>query len=49
FDPEDVPFLDLELGATRFCALGETQNPSLFWHHDGLPPLASLVTWIDLG
>lgn len=39
----------LDLGATRICPLGETQSPSLFWHHDGLPALASLVTWIDIG
>lgn len=39
----------LSLGANRICPLGQTQNPSLFWHHDGVPPLASLVTWIDLG
>ncbi len=39
----------LTLGARRICPLGETHNPSLFWHHDGLPPLASLITWIDLG
>jgi len=37
------------LGATRLCPLGETQNPSLFWHHDGLPPLASLTSWVDVG
>ncbi|NNC89003.1 MAG: hypothetical protein HKN82_11145 [Akkermansiaceae bacterium] len=38
-----------DLGATRFCPLGATQDPTIFWHHDGAPPLASLVTWIDLG
>jgi hypothetical protein len=48
FDPSPPSAL-LTLGATRLCPLGETQNPSLFWHHDGLPPLASLVTWVDLG
>lgn len=48
FDPNPASDL-LALGATRFCPLGETQNPSLFWHHDGRPPLASLVTWVDLG
>lgn len=37
------------LPATRFCPLGRTQQPSLFWHHDGLPTLASLVRWRDLG
>ncbi len=39
----------LDLGATRLCPLGTTQEPSLFWHHDGVPPLASLVTWVDIG
>lgn len=37
------------LPANRFCPLGQSQEPSLFWHHDGLAPLASLVTWKDIG
>lgn len=36
------------LPCSRFCSLGESQQPKLFWHHDGIAPLASLVTWIDL-
>lgn len=37
------------VGASRICPLGEIQNPSLFWHQDGLPQLSPLVKWIDLG
>ena len=37
------------LPAHRFCPLGKSQKPSLFWHHDGFAPLASLVQWKDLG
>lgn len=36
------------VGATRICPLGQTQDPPLFWHHDGLSPLGSLVTWLDI-
>lgn len=39
----------LDLGARRFAPLGKGQEPSLFWHHDGMPTLASMVDWIDLG
>lgn len=39
----------ISLGATRLCPLGTTQDPPVVWHHDGIPPLASLVSWIDLG
>ena len=35
------------LGASRICPIGRMQNPSLFWHHDGRPALADLVTWTD--
>jgi hypothetical protein len=35
------------LSAPRVCPLGSSQNPPLFWHHDGRPPLADLVTWRD--
>jgi hypothetical protein len=38
-----------ELPATRFCPLGRAQQPSLFWHHDGLATLASMVSWRDFG
>jgi len=37
------------LHAPRVCALGNSQNPPLFWHHDGLSPLATLVKWRDIG
>ena len=37
----------LSLGVSRFCAAGRMQFPPLTWHHDGRPPLADLVTWID--
>lgn len=32
----------------RICKLGKGQNPPLTWHHDTLPPLASLVTYQDI-
>jgi hypothetical protein len=34
-------------GARRVCPMGRMQNPPLGWRHDGYPPLAGLVTWID--
>jgi hypothetical protein len=37
----------LSLGVSRFCAAGRMQFPPLTWHHDGRPPLADLVTWVD--
>lgn len=37
------------LSAHRICPLGRSQQPGLFWHHDGFAPLASLVKWKDLG
>lgn len=37
-----------ELNPPRICQLGKTQQPHLFWHHDGFAPLASLVTWQDI-
>jgi len=37
------------LAAPRVCSLGRSQQPPLFWHHDGRPPLADLVTWRDRG
>jgi hypothetical protein len=33
----------------RICALGMSQQPTLFWHHDGIKPLNTLVRWRDLG
>ncbi len=38
----------LDLGASRFCPLGQMQRPPLTWHQDGAPPLAALVRWTDL-
>jgi hypothetical protein len=40
--------LALNLGAQRICRIGEMQNPPLTWHHDGWPPLASLVRFADI-
>lgn len=34
-------------GASRICPIGRMQHPQLFWHHDGRPALADLVTWTD--
>ncbi|MEE2808043.1 MAG: acyl-CoA reductase [Verrucomicrobiota bacterium] len=36
-------------GATRICPLGTAQDPSFFWHHDGLQNIAPLVHWTDAG
>jgi Acyl-CoA reductase (LuxC) len=38
----------LRLGAQRICSPGAMQNPPLTWHHDGLPPLRSLVRYVDV-
>ncbi|MBK1829663.1 hypothetical protein JIN77_02915 [Verrucomicrobiaceae bacterium R5-34] len=48
FDPDLAERL-AELPAHRICPLGKSQEPSLFWHHDGFAPLASLVKWKDIG
>ena len=32
----------------RICVLGDSQTPSLTWHHDGFAPLGSLVRWRDI-
>lgn len=34
-------------GASRVCPLGQMSWPPPEWHHDGLPPLRSLVRWCD--
>ena len=34
-------------GVTRVCPLGQMQNPTLTWRHDGRPALGDLVTWTD--
>jgi hypothetical protein len=36
-------------GPSRICAMGDTQFPPLTWHQDGIPPIASLVSWTDIG
>jgi hypothetical protein len=36
------------LGASRIAALGEMAWPPPWWHHDGSPPLASLLRWCDV-
>ena len=48
FDSETAKkFTHLE--AHRICPLGQSQQPSLFWHHDGFAPLAAMVRWQDIG
>lgn len=37
------------LGPSRICPMGQIHSPPIFWHHDGIAPLASLVSWTDLG
>ena len=37
------------IGATRYCPLGSSQNPSIYWHHDGCQSLAPLVSWQNAG
>ena len=48
FDPVKASSLE-HLPAHRICPLGKSQQPSLFWHHDGIAPIASLVKWKDIG
>lgn len=45
FQPEKYPYLP----SPRIFPLGQAQTPPLIWHHDGLPPLASLVKFQDIG
>ena len=50
FDYQTASLITESLPAAhRVCPLGEMQEPSLFWHHDGYPPLLSLVKWKDIG
>lgn len=42
-----APFI--AAGPSRICAMGETQFPPLTWHQDGIPPIATLISWTDLG
>ena len=44
---DSYPDRAASLGATRICRLGNAQDPSVFWHQDGLENLAPLVRWID--
>ncbi len=48
FDKAEATSLE-NLSAHRICPLGKSQQPSLFWHHDGIAPIASLVKWKDIG
>jgi hypothetical protein len=34
-------------GVSRICPIGQMQDPPLGWRHDGRPPLAELVRWVD--
>ncbi len=34
-------------GVMRVCPLGQMQNPSLPWRHDGRSALGELITWTD--
>lgn len=36
------------LGASRISRIGEMAWPPPWWHHDGSPPLRSLLRWCDL-
>jgi len=50
FDVKNAAELSEKLPtAHRICPLGQSQQPTLFWHHDGFAPLASLVKWKDIG
>jgi Acyl-CoA reductase (LuxC) len=49
--PEATQALAAELarlGASRVVPLGRMAWPPPFWHHDGRPPLRSLLRWCDL-
>jgi len=48
FDQQSAQKL-LDSPAHRICPLGKSQQPELFWHHDGFAPLASLIKWKDIG
>jgi len=48
FSEDHASKLDV-LGIARICAAGKAQEPTIFWHHDGMSSLASLVRWRDLG
>jgi hypothetical protein len=44
---EEVATILARWGVTRVCPLGQMQNPSLAWRHDGHPALGDLVRWTD--
>lgn len=46
--PGQAAWLDT-LSPPRICEAGKAQEPTIFWHHDGMPALAGLVRWRDLG
>jgi hypothetical protein len=46
-NPESVN-LAVRFGAQRICRIGQMQNPPLSWHHDGWPPLGSLLRYVDV-
>lgn len=48
FSQEYASKLD-DLDISRICEAGKAQEPTIFWHHDGMSSLASLVRWRDLG
>ena len=48
FSQEHASKLDA-LDIARICEAGKAQEPTIFWHHDGMSSLASLVRWRDLG
>ncbi len=37
-----------ELGLARITSPGKMPVPSMMWHHDGVSPLASLLSWCDV-
>ncbi len=49
FPDADSPITCVATGPSRVCAMGDTQFPPLTWHQDGIPPIASLVSWTDIG
>jgi hypothetical protein len=37
-----------ELGLARITSPGKMPVPSMMWHHDGVSPLSSLLSWCDV-
>ncbi|MDA7915630.1 hypothetical protein N9B94_00170 [Verrucomicrobia bacterium] len=44
---EDFVTTFAQWGITRICPIGRMQKPPITWRHDGRPPLAEWVTWVD--